>query len=208
MSGIASEVQDQARYLLGMRGGPAIEPFDGVQAVVELLKIRQPQLELGPTIPRRFVAEDAVAAVVAEFAQVSIRTTDDNVLLLVDEVIIDGEPGAVSAIVGIAPNTELLHTQAGVARYEDMRLPGVSLVASPIDIGGDTAVGTPTRQGRRRVTVVANSTLIMSGPWILTNRRESGSSAPEGLGVTSLAANTSLVVAFTGWVFSWGSGTR
>jgi len=90
----------------------------------------------------------------------------------------------------------------------DMRLPGPSLVASPIDIGGDTTAAAPTIQGRLRIGVPASSYAVIEGPWICTNHRENGSAAPESLAVINLEANKNCYASFQGWVYQWGAGAR
>ena len=135
---ISPLIQSRVRQLLGLTGGPSVEAIEAIQPVAIIAgyqESRQPQLESGDMIVRKFHARATQGATAVEYSKIGIRCGDqDSILWITDVFVHNPNPAAPYVVrVGITPNMTFL--AYGTACFDDLRLPVVDIGSSPIAVG-------------------------------------------------------------------------
>jgi len=206
MASIDPIIQTAVRQLLGLRGGPPVEIIPAVQPVALVRGFsaeRQPQLEIGDLLVRRWRAEHVIAAGgVGTFGVISVRVTDLNTVALVERAYFSN--GGANLQVQVGRTGPQNHGSFGTARYVDHRLASSSLVASPIDIGGSSTVAPVTPVGFLRLQTTTGLIEIKVQD-VLCSADLSGDAQAQDFACVNVTANEEIRASFEGVVFS---GTR
>lgn len=200
-------IQSRVRQLLNLRGGPLINVAEFVQPVALISawnEARNPVLEVGDQIPRRFVAEFSSPAVAAQFSYCSIRSAaavakEQRYILLVDKLHISSPAAGTVLQVAVGRRAAAAHASNGSASWCDTRLAFTALLESPIGIGGGSdAGGGLVANGFRWINVPINDTVTLELHEVLT----AGSGSSDGqLLVESTVANVGIRASFEGWAW-------
>jgi hypothetical protein len=194
---IGATIQSRVRQLLQLKGYAPIIGVESVQPVAVIAGFpqqRQPQLEKGDMLVRRFVASMIAPAVVAEYNQIQIRATVGTVLHIT-RVMIAFAGAAGSAFIGRTAN--LTSLGAGNAHFVDSDLQFTDIGFTVCDLIRASAAANPTFYGRYTPFTVANAHILMDVDYVL--RYVPGNLT--GLTVANTGTNGTLYASFEGVAF-------
>lgn len=122
-------IQSRVRQLLGLRGGPAIVAEEAVMPVAVIAgypQDRQPQLESGDMLVRRFSGLFSQAPVADQFATVGLRVAAADTLLWLTKIYLTGNALA-SSLMYFGRTGPQVAATFGALGWHDMRLSGGNL---------------------------------------------------------------------------------
>lgn len=207
---VSADISGQARYLLGLSGGPLVEALESVQPVAIVAAAfgegRAPQLERGDLIPRYFQCSILRAAVAGQYSWASLGCNSPNAIVLVDHITIATVVGSnLDGSFGLVTSAEF--NQAGTGShtgcYVDARYQHLNLVPDPLNLTGNTNAAFPGANGLglRRFWLSASS-VTLDTRFVLTNSfSKAGNPSDVYLLVTGAIVNVALYVTFEGRIF-------
>lgn len=204
------------RQIQGARGGPLVVGADFVQPVAVVGssegEYRNPALEFGEGISRRFVARATATSVVFQFGVVQLSCPDPFNLVHVRRVGISVDNTTCRILVG---RTTLVSSSninvAATGNFTDNRQPIIALGGEgPLLIGagctdGATAVG---YLGAQELQCPINQTQYIEVDYVLTSQLTQQAGFNGALVVSAQTTQTVFRCSFEGEFYSFGAGSR
>jgi hypothetical protein len=202
-------LQSRIRAIMGLRGGPPIEAEEAVLPVVVVGSWpadRQPNLETGAMIPRRFVAVvEEVVAGAGSHARAGIRAGDVGVILWIRRLWAYSRDAAAHVEAKIGRAAAWAPATGLTAAFTDTRMPTTSIYPSPVDGGANEFAAGANATFRTYIqTMVMGGTGATSAPPTCFEVDEilvTDGVSPDVFTVELVTVDRDLVVAFEGYVF-------
>lgn len=196
-------IQERTRQLLGLVGGGPIEPIPAVQPVAIVAGFpaqRQPQLERGDMLVRRFLGCQLKAAAGAgQYSAVGVRPGSSTTVLHVTRLwITNATLSVLEHVWGIGAN--ITAGSYGTAAYLDTRLPGNDLGPVEVQIHDGNQATLPVGNAMWRGNIPASTTVEFDIDVVLTADLAGGD---RSLLVAPTSVNTALgYVTFEGVAYT------
>ena len=173
-----------------------IQAVQPVAVIAGFPQDRQPQLESGDMIARRFTARAEALPTALNYTHGLIRAGAVNQILWITRIFICNNSGGDQFFL-VGRTANLTIGSFGSAVFNDFRLPGLDIVGQ-VQVGSAVQGTVPTILGGTPVSVLNRTTIQLPGDWVL---KSDGAGADENLVVASRQISEAIVVGFEGVLF-------